>query len=512
MKKRKPIFFNAFFAFILMLICGCQKEFLSSNNATDVDALYKKAQDFVKDRQLNHKSEGISFSDLKFDWKRRTTAKNKSGNKVLFVPISNRLKIAKEYWEMTFFIDQKGQEIVAFKQFLGNLNEPTLFLNVFAIDGSLITSGEYNSQSGLLSEHVMPKKQEFIIKKLGAKGRAATMARTLVHSIRQACPVNLFFNPTIGACDQRNNIYDDWASQYYFVYIYDDGTTELGPDSREIDEVEVPPPTNPNNPGNGGETPPGNGGGGVPVNPGGSGGNSGGNTATPPLNLIRSDCDAISLANNLNLDPRLQRIVDSIKTKTKEYGTYFSFPDPNNPNNISFGIIRTDAERSTINLPPKWNATDGFNFGTIHNHPAKSAPSPADIYNAVQDLAQMDNRNDVTDVQLTNYISKFASVVVSGDYIYTISIKNARYLSYAKEAFNPEKMKKLYDRHSKLYIDEKKFEGELTVEQRQQAGEYALLLLFGNEIHLTKQRIGGNNRAELIKRSGYDIQQVNPCL
>lgn len=175
-------------------------------------------------------------------------------------------------------------------------------------------------------------------------------------------------------------------------------------------------------------------------------------------------------------------------------------------------IIRTDAERSTINLPPKWNATDGFNFGTIHNHPAKSAPSPADIYNAVQDLAQMDNRNDVTDVQLTNYISKFASVVVSGDYIYTISIKNARYLSYAKEAFNPEKMKKLYDRHSKLYIDEKKFEGELTVEQRQQAGEYALLLLFGNEIHLTKQRIGGNNRAELIKRSGYNIQQVNPCL
>ncbi|WP_343558970.1 chitin binding peritrophin-A domain-containing protein [Sphingobacterium sp.] len=498
--KRKQKVYCLLLACILALAASCQKE-LSLRSEMPENELVKKAQAFIT-LQKNANS-NMDFKSLDFDWKRRSIAKNKQGNDVLFIPIANRMKSGKEYLEFTYLIDYKGQEITSFKQFLGSFNNETLQLTVLALDGSQITSGTYDNDKGMFRPEIKPD----IIKKRSST-KANFTERELVTTQRLACPANLYFNPALKSCDQRANIEDDWASQYYMLYTYSDGSYELGPDSRELEEVEVPPPTNPNNPGgDGNTTPPGGsgGGGGTPVTPGG--GSSGTNPTPDPMAIKKTPCDAMALANRINSDLRVKRIVDSIKNKGKEFGAYISFADPENANSIKFGTIY-EGQHSKITINPRWNANEGYHLGFIHNHPEGNAPSPSDIFAILHNLEQM--KQDVSASQLTNYINNFNSIVVSGGNIYTISIKNARYAGYAKTGYNKEKIaarhKKLAERYATKQAGQ-----SLTAEQIQEAGEYALLKLFGEEISITKQQIGVDNSNRNLSTSGFSIVKSNPC-
>ncbi|RKF42568.1 hypothetical protein BCY89_03605 [Sphingobacterium siyangense] len=506
MKRKTSIIYVLKVFFLLTLAISCQKEILLPEKFSSENQLITKAKSFVEQQKQNPSTK-IDFTKLDFDWKRISVTQNKRGNDVLFVPIANRMKIGKEYWELAYLIDRRNREISSFKQFLGSLNDPTLKLNVLTLDGSTIESGVYDNDAGTLKTNTTLIQ---IKKRAGTKSNIAE--RVLVTTQRLSCPTNLYFNPSLNICDQRQNILDDWASQYFMMYIYDDGSYELGPDSRELEEVEVNPPTGPSNPG-GGQTPPGNGGGGVPVGPGG--GNSGGNPGSNPppiipLSIRKTPCEAVNLANKINRIARVKRIADSIQNRTDEHGAYIRFSNQDSTNSITFGNIYSNGTHSKIKIDPQFSANNGYDIGFIHNHPEKSGPSPTDVIVALHNLTQMDNNATISKQQMANYIDNFASIVVSGGYIYTITIKNARYISYAKDGFNKEKMNTLYNKYYKEYARSRNLD-DTDIDQYQAPGEYALLRLFGEDINLSKQKIGVDNSNMILTRAGNSIAKSNPC-
>lgn len=229
----------------------------------------------------------------------------------------------------------------------------------------------------------------------------------------------------------------------------------------------IPPPTNPNNPGGDGNTT-------------APGGNGGGGDTPDPMAIKKTPCDAMALANRINSDLRVKRIVDSIKNKGKgkEFGAYISFADPENANSIKFGTIY-EGQHSKITINPRWNANEGYHLGFIHNHPEGNAPSPSDIFAILHNLEQMKQ-------------------------------ENARYAGYARTGYDKEKIaarhKKLAERYATKQAGQ-----SLTAEQIQEAGEYVLLKLFGEEISITKQQIGVDNSNRSLSASGFSIVKSNPC-
>ncbi|WP_146113759.1 hypothetical protein [Sphingobacterium gobiense] len=242
---------------------------------------------------------------------------------------------------------------------------------------------------------------------------------------------------------------------------------------------------------------------------GGGGGDDGGGSETPPpsdeekkrqakLKLLnetrKTDCDAIALANKKGRDNSIINLINRIRNRENEWGTMFKF-ETLGSEAISLGV-EWEGKKNSINYTPKWNTGDGYHVGFIHTHPSKSAPSPSDVYNPLFDLNNFVNDPEVNEDHLRSYIDNFASVVVSGDYIYTISMKDTFRASLMKGGFNQENENNLYRQFVKDYL---RHTTDVSVEQYQEAGEYAILKLYGDGVHISKQKIGSPDSNEIIK-------------
>ena len=236
------------------------------------------------------------------------------------------------------------------------------------------------------------------------------------------------------------------------------------------------------------------------------GGNDGNNAGDPnPMDKTDDDCDATTKANKLLAKQAVIDLISRIKGKNVEWGAYLISNNPNMPNSFAVGT-EFEGEGNRINISPRWDQTNGYHMGFIHNHPSGSAPSPSDVYNAAHSLNQMYNNPSVSNIQLTNYIDNFASIVVSNGYIYTITIKHARNFSYMKDGFNRDKENEMYKESFREYLNKNP---NVTV---QEAGEYALLKLYDNEIQLNKQKIGETNKNQNIKLDNNKKVKTNkPC-
>ena len=254
------------------------------------------------------------------------------------------------------------------------------------------------------------------------------------------------------------------------------------------------------------------GGGGGQIGSGLSGG--GPANSINPLTIKKSDCDGITTANKILANAQVKNVIKNIKNKNVEWAASISVANPKNANVIEVGEPYTNNIPNRVSFSPQWRANEAYNIGFIHNHPAGTAPSPSDIFNVAHSFTQMAIQDGIGHEQLTNYINNYSSIVVSGDYVYTITVKDARLFSYMKDAFTPQRQaieNERYLEYVKKYYDDNDIDGEATAEEKQSATEFALLKLFDEMINLNKQKISDQNNNKSIKRDGKKKVKSNGC-
>src|SRR5690606_20563023 len=117
-----------------------------------------------------------------------------------------------------------------------------------------------------------------------------------------------------------------------------------------------------------------------------------------------------------------------------EYAAAIKLSNPNDPTSITLGSTFTDSKSNAVNIIPSWSENSGYTVGFIHNHPNASAPSPSDIFVPALKISDMIQTNAGREAQLNNYPDHFASIVVCGDKVFTITIKNATYFNAMQDA------------------------------------------------------------------------------
>ncbi|MGJ1263930.1 hypothetical protein [Sphingobacterium spiritivorum] len=230
------------------------------------------------------------------------------------------------------------------------------------------------------------------------------------------------------------------------------------------------------------------------------------------LAVKRTDCDGINTANKVNSNALVQKKIQEIRNKTMEYGTAIMFSDPGSINTVTLGSTISGSE-NRVQISPAWDQNRGYHTGYIHNHPSGSAPSPADVLGPIHNLNDMMNQASISESQMRYYIENFSSIVVSGDNVYTITIKDVYHYSQMKQAFTPARQlieKNNYEAMAQEYLKNNKIKSP-TPEQLQEAGEFALLKLFDQMIHLNKQKIGEQGKNQSIKRDGQKQLKKSGC-
>ncbi|TDS05543.1 hypothetical protein, partial [Sphingobacterium paludis] len=143
-----------------------------------------------------------------------------------------------------------------------------------------------------------------------------------------------------------------------------------------------------------------------------------------------SDCDGVKRANEVSKNVDVQKAIQAIKDKPKEWGVEIELPDPSDPSKFILGEPFTQENKNLITFNPTWDNDNGYTIGFIHNHPSGSAPSPSDIFNASFDLMDGAQNLNIPPEQFLIYLNNFASLIVSDNYIYTITIKDAQLFAY----------------------------------------------------------------------------------
>ncbi|MFD2968569.1 hypothetical protein [Sphingobacterium bambusae] len=252
--------------------------------------------------------------------------------------------------------------------------------------------------------------------------------------------------------------------------------------------------------------------------PGGGGPPTNEDNKTEKEKILRdlklSDCQGVKKANEIAKDIKIRNAINAIKSKTKEWGVELKLADPNDPNSLTVGAPYTDSRSSVVNLTPSWDQRQGYTIGFIHNHPNGGSPSPSDIFNAAVDLVTMAGQQNIPADQLSLYLNNFVSIVVSGDYIYTITVKEAQTFAYMTREFEGSRQVKenlRYRESIEKYLEDNNIQNPSRT-QMQTAGESALLKLFGNMFNLSKQKINEIEKNQSVQRSADgSINTKNPC-
>ena len=218
-------------------------------------------------------------------------------------------------------------------------------------------------------------------------------------------------------------------------------------------------------------------------------------------------CDAVIKANQIASNAGLKTLINDIKNKTLENGAYIYLNSENNMDSRKLGVPYSSGLESKLKIAyPSWNETQGYSIGFIHNHPNGGAPSPSDIFVPAQrivGLATVDSK--FSDQQIIDYIRNYSSIIVSGEYVYTVTIKDPFFFALAQDVFVEQREPEIMEKKRKVENARftKKIEKYLTntdgtKEDVQKAGDAALLELYGKIINISKQKIGDTNQNKAL--------------
>lgn len=229
-----------------------------------------------------------------------------------------------------------------------------------------------------------------------------------------------------------------------------------------------------------------------------------------------TECEGVNRANALANTSGFMDIVNQIRNKNVEWASAIKLHNPNDLNSLYFAVPYTNANPSEnhVNINPTWNSNSGYTLGFIHNHPSGSAPSPSDLFNAALNIRDIINDGSIPPSQLEMYLRNYTSVIISGEYIYTITIENAMLFSLMAGEFNKARINanNQFTNIQKDYFTKNNIGEPATSAEKQAAGELALTKMYEKMINLNKQKIGDTNNNETIKKDNKGkMIKTNPC-
>jgi len=230
-------------------------------------------------------------------------------------------------------------------------------------------------------------------------------------------------------------------------------------------------------------------------------------------NYRKNDCDAILLAQRRAKLTDLKTAIERIKDKNIEYINVIRTSNKNNSSSLIIDYEYSNQNSKRVTATPHWNATNGYILGFSHNHPEGSAPSPTDVFNTSLNILEMVHNNNITRSELANYMNNFTSIVVSKGSVYTISIKNGvGYMGVKDSGFYRPIDHSKYSKLASDYITKNNLDEEILAD-RQEAGEYAILKLYGDIINITKHNIGEESNSQILKidNSTKKVEKEKPC-
>lgn len=234
-------------------------------------------------------------------------------------------------------------------------------------------------------------------------------------------------------------------------------------------------------------------------------------------NKYNDPCKGVKLANKLSSIKGIKDLINNIKGKSSEYAAAIKLSNPNDPTSITLGSTFTDSKSNAVNIIPSWSENSGYTVGFIHNHPNGSAPSPSDIFVPALNISDMIQTNAVSEAQLNNYLDNFASIVVSGDKVFTITIKNAAYFKAMQDAgyfapgFNRSKVNREFSDNMIAYANKNNLDLQNALHNRE-AGIGALLKMYGDIINIMEHKVGETSAAKNLKHnSSRKVTSNNPC-
>lgn len=146
---------------------------------------------------------------------------------------------------------------------------------------------------------------------------------------------------------------------------------------------------------------------------------------------------------------------------------------------------------------------------TLRAYPFAMKASQMNLSDAMLgiDVSQMQTQPGITSAEVDFYTKNFSAVIVTSSYVYTITIKDvAQYkIHQSNHAASPLSRITEYQNHASFYIV------NYNNDQRE-AGEYALLKMYGNSINITRQNVNSNNsNVELKLNTNNLVISNNPC-
>ena len=232
----------------------------------------------------------------------------------------------------------------------------------------------------------------------------------------------------------------------------------------------------------------------------------GGNTGLTSCPSNNDPCDGVRKGNELKNNAAVNNAINNIKNNTSETGHKFFLSSNSASGAFQLGPAVSSGSNSSVDLSPfTWDPSRGYVIGHMHNHPQGNAPNPSDVMNGVN-LAQMSNMPGISYEEVNLYTKNFAAVVVTSSYVYTVTIKDADAYKAAQSNFD-----QVADNQTwlNLAINYKNTNPSAT---DQEAGEYALLSMYGNAINLTKQNVNSTNSNEALNLNVSNKVTTNdPC-
>ncbi|AKK71288.1 hypothetical protein OK18_00325 [Chryseobacterium gallinarum] len=227
-----------------------------------------------------------------------------------------------------------------------------------------------------------------------------------------------------------------------------------------------------------------------------------------------SDCDGVKRANELAKIQAIRDAIALIKNKNVEWGVPLQLDDPNDGRTPKPGTPYTNNKTNSISFKPTWNSVDGYLIGFIHNHPSGGAPSPSDLFNPAMNIMKMVDNGSIPPSQIQNYLQNFVSIIVSGEYVYTVTIKNALLFSIMAGDFNKAQSAATIQYKNLLtdYFVNNNIGDPPSIADNQKGGEKVLLTLYGKMFNLSKQKISDLDKNQSVQRDSQgNIILKDPC-
>jgi len=232
----------------------------------------------------------------------------------------------------------------------------------------------------------------------------------------------------------------------------------------------------------------------------------GGNTGLTNCPSENDPCDGVRKGNELENNAAVNDAINAIKDNNFETGRKFFLSSNTAGGSFQLGPAITSGSNSAVDLSPfTWDPSRGYVIGHMHNHPQGNAPNPSDVMNGVN-LAQMGSMPGISFEEVNLYTDNFAAVVVTSNYVYTVTIKNADAYKAFQNNFDQSSANQTWQNLANNYYTNT---AGATI---QEAGEYALLSMYGNAINLTRQNVNSTSSNMQLDINGSNkVTSTNPC-